>query len=406
MKIYSIILFSLLLVQSSFGAAPTSINSETLLSLEKVQLQYQRLVSQYDFLAGIEELNDIENDEDLLIQYIEEVENQIMNHPTVRKENAWGKIKHLFSELKTEARILSREMGLGVTIAILTIEITEIPMKAIALSIGSPVIVVLYEVLQPGILVPAIIVGIKKLNKTIKTKKLFESKSLFQTWRDLEKTNAKQLMMKKSKAMIGLYDDGHAYLIKPKSFLVSSLRLIGLYKKRIDFHSLKRFCKRNNLAMDEMTKVKSSHYHNQLKSKILLSILITDYPESVELLERRFSKSIIALEKNSLPNDYSQWVLELLGSTNANETKSLLLNFPRSVPPLLFLELWDSIVKEEFFRHSHSLGRKEYRALEKTLLPVLIEQRKFALEQKSLKSWDSESIESIRSYLVPTNIEQ
>jgi len=405
MKIYSLILLCLLLVQSSF-ALESNINSETLLSLEKVQLQYQRLISQYDFLAGIEEINDIENDEDILIKYIEEVENQIMNHPTVRKENAWVKIKHLFSELKTEARILSREMGLGVTIAILTIEITEIPMKAVALSLGSPVIVVLYEVLQPGILVPAIIVGIKKLNKTMKTKKLFESKALFRQWKDLENTNAKQLHMKKSQSMIGLYDNGKAYLIKPKSFLVSSLRLVGLYKKRIDFHSLKRFCKRNNLALDELPKIKSSHYHNQLKAKILLSILVTDYPESIALLEKRFSKSIIALEKYSLPSDYSQWVLELLGSTDAKKTKSLLLNFPLSVSPLLFIELWDSIVKEEFFRHSHSLGRKEYRALEKTLLPVLIEQRKFALEQKRLKSWDNDSIESIRSYLVPTNTAQ
>ncbi len=392
-------LFFLALFCLQIGFASV-LNTQTLLSVEKVQLQYQRLLKQYDFLDELENLQDLPGSEDIIENYIVEIENSLKNNPVIVKEGAWKKIEHLFQEIKAESRVLTRKFGLAVSITVLTIELTELPMKALALHLGSPVVIILYEFLQPGILVPAIIVGIKQWNKNRKSKKLFEDKALFAKWKELEKATSKQMKLKRYSPKIALYEDESLYLIRPSNFAISGLRTFGFFRKRIDFNSLKRLCKKHGFALKELDTLKKTHYHKQIKSKVLLSILLNNYPESKPFLIDRFSKSIMKNDFVALPLDFRKWIVSLLTSQDGKQTQSLLQSFPLSLPPLLFLELWDSAIKEEFYHHNQDFKRKYYRSLERKLLPLLVKYRKAALQDRSTRPWTDESLNEVRSYFL------
>jgi hypothetical protein len=387
-------------------AAHTPSDKDILLSVERVQLQYQRILKQYDFLEDIQQLDNLPNSGEILEHYLLELENHIRNHPTIQKEGAWKKIEHIFQDIKVESRVLARKFGLALSITILFIELTEIPMKAIALGLGSPIVIVLYEVLQPGILIPSMILGIKVWNKYRKSKKYFESKDLFREWKAGEMATSKELHLKRYSTMISLAGNQKTYLIRRGSLFVSVFRSLGLFRKRIDFHSLKRFCKKNKMAMAEMELLKKTNYPRQVKAKILLAILIKDYPNAEKLLAERFTKGMSEIKNNQLPLEFSQWMVDLLRSSDADKTVELLNNFPQSIPPLVFLELWDSAFKEEFYHHNLDFKLKYYRSLEKGLLPLLVKHRKLALLEGSLAPWDEATITELRNYFNYENLIQ
>lgn len=388
MKIIVSTLLSFLISISAFSSEGKGIDrAELLLSLEQVQLQYQRLMHQYKELEALNEIKDPQRADHIVSTLIEKITAEVREHPEIKKRGAWKYIKHLFTDIRDEARVITREHGLAVSIVVLTIELTEIPMKAIALSLGSPVIIVLYEVLQPGILIPATILGVKAIANNIKIRNLFQDKALYKKWKKSKKQAEKESKTSVSGTEIGYEYHNHIYVIRNSNLLVNLLRPFGLFRKRLDYVSVKKDLRKRKVKTLEVEEIKKSNMPSQIKTKMILDIMKSYDDPYMGYMEKRYGKFRLSIEPLKLDDEYLYWVQDLLEARSKEETLQVFANLPRSVSPLIFFELWESKVKELFFEHNRFFNLRFYRNLNRNLIRVLVPLRRAALSSGNFPEW-------------------
>jgi hypothetical protein len=397
MRFFTLLLAFFLSAQS-IAFAHSEHDAELALSLERTKIQYQRIHQLYDDLFDLElDLSDEEGDV-IIDDIIDQVKTNLYAQNQLKKPTVWAHLKKILDEIKLEAKVLSRQHGLALSIVIMTIEITELPMKAIAVSLGSPVVIVLYEVLQPGLLVPAMIVGVKKLSKSIKTKKYFGDPKLYHEWKSIVKSNRKQTKIKSGKNYIGASLNGKTYILKSSNFFNDLLKSVGLFKRRFDYKNIKRLIVKNNYQNDQINKIFKSKLPKQFRAKLLLEEL--EKSGHLKKIETRFENSQTNLTKHKLDHSILFWSKSLLSSKSQYETINLFYNLPKSLSPLLFMELWESSLKNEFFHYNNHFKRKFYRGLERDLLEVMIKLRKQALLERKMPEWSPENTELVENYFL------
>ena len=386
------------LVSASFASTLPleQFDSDILLSLERIKLQNEILHKQYEDLKEIESSIDPEHNEAIIDSITQKVLSDIESNSNYQKNSAWGEVKELVHHISDEAKVLSRKNGLAISIIIMTIELTEIPMKALAVSIGSPVLVVLYEVLQPGILIPTIIIGIKNIAQTAKAKRLFNNKALYKEWRSSEKEVQKQLSFKKGKNQISYELGEHNYIVDNSNLLTDTLRIIGFNKGRLDYKNIRIFLRKKDIQSVEIESIKDANLNKQLKAKLILDQLtVLGYNEE---LHSTFKRARVDLKPRALNQELSKWIHDLFNSQSSEKTIELFNNLPLSVSPLIFFELWETKIMEEFFAFNKQFKRKYYRKLQTKLLPIVIGLRKDALLSGANPQWTSELEDFSGSY--------
>ena len=402
MKNYlSSLLVFILLVSSSFAGdhSLAKIDGDILLSLERIKLQNEILHKQYEDLKDIESSIDPIHNDAIIDSLAQKIITDIESSSNYKKNTAWGEVKDIVHHIKEEAKILSRKNGLAISIIIMTIELTELPMKALAVSIGSPILVVLYEVLQPGILIPAIIIGIKNIAKTAKTKKLFQNKDLYRQWKNSERKVLKELKIKKGNNEISYLVEDNNYIVDSSNIFNDTLNAVGFYRGRLDYKNLKRFIKRNNINTTRLNFLKEANIHKQIKAKFILDELVKlGFSEKIQ---NRFVKARTDLKSQTLNAELTKWVYELLNSKSDEQTQYLFQNLPRSESPLIFFELWESKIMEEFFATNNQYKNKYYRKLQTKLLPIIVRLRKDALINNFSPAWTPELEQMTNSYFRP-----
>ncbi len=386
------------LISSSFAGSYSHapIDDDLLLSLERIKLQNEILHKQYESIKGIEDSIDPKYNDAIIDSLAQKIMADIESNSHYQKSSAWEKVKEMVHHIKEEAKILSRKNGLAISIIIMTIEITEIPMKALAVSIGSPVLIVLYEVLQPGILIPAIIIGIKNIAKTIKMKRLFNNKVLYRKWKDSERKVKKELKLKKGSNDISYTLDEENYIVKPSNIFNDTLKIVGLYRNRLDYKNLMIFMRKNEIKTTRLKLIKEAKINKQLKAKLILDELLK-LGQTDELTDR-FERAKIDLESRSLGEELTLWVSSLLNSNSPEHTQHLFSNLPTSVSPLIFFELWESKIMEEFFAYNNQFKNKYYRKLQTKLLPIIVDLRKKALMNGFSPQWTPQLQEMTSQY--------
>jgi hypothetical protein len=316
----------------------------------------------------------------------------------MQKKGVWQKVVHLFQDIKTEAKVLTRTHGLAISIIVMTFELTELPMKAIAVAIGHPVIIVLYEVLQPAILVPAIILGAKSLVRNYKTKKYFGDKIIFKKWKKDQKQSYKAGKTKERKDHIGITVDDETYLIKPSNIVFESLKYIGLFRHRLDYSNIKRELRHQNMQTKEIEDIKSSDLPKQLKTKLLLLKMQELNPNTAELIQTKYPRAKTSLPTHSISKEIIDWTTALFNAQDAEDTLTILETYPRDISPLVLMELWGAKIMQEFFEHNNHFKLPYYRGLQKNLLPLVIKLRNKALINGFLPEWTPELQQEISQY--------
>jgi hypothetical protein len=109
----------------------------------------------------------------------------------------------------------------------------------------------------------------------------------------------------------------------------------------------------------------------------------------------------VNLKSVALSEDLSNWVSDLLTSKTSAQTQYLFENLPRSISPLIFFELWESKIMEEFFATNNQYRQKYYRQLQKKLLPIIVSLRKDALINNFSPVWTPQLESLTNDYFQP-----
>lgn len=375
------------------------VDSHLLLELKRAEAHFNQVSYEYrEFQTSLSKKSIIEQEsyiESLVSTLSFEVDERLKEHSELDK----GMVKKLFSDIKTEAKLLTRTHGLAISIAFLTIELTELPMKAVALSLGSPVIIVLYEVLQPGLTIPAATIAIQSIVKNYKMKKIFADNISFKKWRKNRKEARKKIGFHKNKAILTEID-GEFYRISSSGLITRILQKIGIRKGRLDYSNLMRFVKKNKLNEGRIKLLSSQkNIPPQIRAELILKEILKS-KNGEELLTKRFKKSFVDIDFNHLDEKFLLWLEHVLEAKDKEELKILFENIPETISPLVFMELWESVLMEEFFENNDLFKLKYYRYLSKNLLNVVTKLRKEAYQSMTLKTWDDSSRELIKNYLL------
>lgn len=191
--------------------------------------------------------------------------------------------------------------ALGILIAIF--EITEIPVKLLAVGIGAPEVLLVYEIVQPAVTLPAAVILIQKISKNVKLRKRLNDKSDFKLYRKSKK-EAKHLIGKDKNLLINIHDE--LYTITTSSVVKDFIQALGFKRDELNFKNLKKLLKVSNINSEHIQVIlKQKSIPKQIRVKLAISHI------DKELLKKHINTDH-KLKKINTPSSVLKWSYDVM----------------------------------------------------------------------------------------------
>lgn len=217
--------------------------------------------------------------------------------------------------------------------------------------------------------------GLQSFFNRLKVRKSFRTKRQFQEFKKLSLKVMKTLKLRSDKSYIYEGKDGHFVVSKP-GIIQKSIQLVGINKKRLSIHNLKRKMKKLGIYTDKVRAIRKSK--RDYLEKLLLMLNHVEESESINFETKKSFYSFF--ETNMVPDlptisyqrDVHEWVVNIDKVQKLTDLDLLVKDAPVGVPRLQILKIYQEFILPKLSYSIKGLKIGKFQKLFKNVWKLLV----------------------------------